>query len=62
MKILILSLYYPPLNNIAASRVTHFEKSMENYGFDINVITRHYDHNDVVASDVLVGMQNTKEI
>jgi hypothetical protein len=43
MRVLLLSLYYPPLNIIASSRCNAIVKYLKSEGADVDVITRYYD-------------------
>ena len=40
MKILIVSLHFPPVNEIAALRLGKMASFLENYGHDVHVVTR----------------------
>jgi hypothetical protein len=55
MRILLLSLYYPPLNTIAASRIEAFEKYLSLEGHTVDVITRYYDVQQQKGESMLLG-------
>lgn len=57
MRILLLSLYYPPLNTIAASRIGSFEKYLHSEGHTVDVITRYYDINQQKGESMFLGCE-----
>ena len=42
-KILIISYYYPPENSISSRRPLAFAKAFQQAGYDVTVLTRHWD-------------------
>ena len=58
MRILLLSLYYKPLNNIASTRIVAFKKYLEEFGHQVDVLTRHYSENELKKSNLLIAMTN----
>jgi glycosyltransferase involved in cell wall biosynthesis len=56
MRILILSLYYKPLNNIASTRITAFKKYLEELGHHVDVLTRHYSESQLKTSNLSIAM------
>ncbi len=61
MRILLLSLYYPPLNTIAALRIKAFEKYLTEFGFTVDVITRYYDSEQQKGQSMFLGNQSAKD-
>lgn len=64
MRILLLSLYFPPLNNIASSRVAAFHRHLKSEGHEVDVITRYYDKEQQNTADLEIGLKasgNLKE-
>ncbi|MCX6296975.1 MAG: hypothetical protein NTX97_13115, partial [Bacteroidetes bacterium] len=57
MRILLLSLYYPPLNTIAAQRIGAFEKYLRSEGFEVDVITRYYDIHQQKGESMFLGFE-----
>ena len=57
MRILLLSLYYPPLNTIAASRMAAFEKHLRSEGHVVDVITRYYDIYQQKGESMFLGSE-----
>lgn len=66
-KILIISYYYPPCNDVSSNRIFEFSNSLSN-DFDINVVTRHWTGNENSWSDkissskeneILIKQQNS---
>ncbi|HLP10798.1 MAG TPA: hypothetical protein VK177_02640 [Flavobacteriales bacterium] len=43
MRVLIISAFFPPLNNIASQRIAAFEKYLKQMEHQVDVITRYYD-------------------
>lgn len=62
MKILIVSLFYEPLNNIAATRLETFTKYLSEFGHEVDVISRHYCQDDLNASNLSVAMNAGDDI
>lgn len=62
MRILIVTLFYEPLNNIAATRLTNFTKYLRKLGHDVDVITRHYTKEDLAGSNLSVAMNAGDDI
>lgn len=60
MRILLLSLYYPPLNTIAAQRIKSFEKYLMEEGVAVDVITRYYDPEQQKGKSMLLGCESPK--
>ncbi len=60
MRILLLSLYYPPLNTIASFRLKAFEKYLTEAGHLVDVITRHYDDEQQKGQSMLLGKEPSK--
>jgi hypothetical protein len=58
MNVLLLSLYYPPLNTIAASRMKAFETYLKQEGIDVTVVTRYYDEEQRKGNSMFVGSAN----
>lgn len=64
MRVLLLSMYYPPLNTIAAQRISSFEKYLTKEGVAVDVITRYYDPEQQKGQSMFLGKeaaQNFKE-
>ena len=61
MRILLLSLYYPPLNTIAAQRIKAFEKYLTEFGFTVDVITRYYDPEQQKGQSMFLGNETAKD-
>jgi hypothetical protein len=66
-RILIISYYYPPCNDVSSNRIFEFSNSLSN-DFDINVVTRHWSGNENSWSDkissskeneILIKQQNS---
>ncbi|MBA3704396.1 MAG: hypothetical protein H0W84_00405 [Bacteroidetes bacterium] len=55
MRILLLSLYYPPLNTIAALRLKAFHDYLTEFGHTVDVITRYYDKEQQEGKSMLLG-------
>jgi len=62
MNILIVSLYYPPLNNIASSRMVSFKKYLSELGHTVYVLTRHYSPETLKESSLLIGSSEGTDI
>lgn len=62
MRILILSLYYSPLNNIASTRVSFFSNYFTEQGHDVHVITRHYSKSNLENNNLDIGMSETDDL
>ncbi len=60
MRILLLSLYYPPLNTIAATRIAAFEKYLKMQGIELDVITRYYDLEQQKGQSMFLGKEKAK--
>lgn len=60
MKILIITLYYFPLNSISSSRVKGFVDYLQNHNIDVDVITRYYDERQCDGASMLVGKEKAK--
>jgi hypothetical protein len=60
MRILFLTLYYPPLNTIAAYRAGAFEKYLTKEGHVVDVITRYYDEEQQKGNSMLLGAEDSK--
>lgn len=64
MRVLLLSMYYPPLNTIAAQRISSFEKYLTREGVAVDVVTRYYDPEQQKGQSMFLGKeaaQNFKE-
>jgi hypothetical protein len=55
MRILFLTLYYPPLNTIAVHRVKAFVDVFQQQGVTCDVITRYYDEEQQKGTDMHIG-------
>lgn len=62
MRILVLTLYYAPLNNIASTRITYFSEALRKNGHDVHVITRHYSEVEMLRSNLSIGLTNTPDL
>lgn len=60
MRILLLSLYYPPLNTIAALRLGAFHKFLSAQGLEVDVITRYYDPAQIRGASMLLGSESSE--
>jgi glycosyltransferase involved in cell wall biosynthesis len=58
MRILLVTLFYLPLNNIAVTRMLAFKKNLEELGHEVDVLTRHYNESDVNTSNLCKGMNS----
>lgn len=56
MRILLLSLYYKPLNNIASTRIVAFKKHLEELGHHVDILTRHYSEIQLKTSNLSIAM------
>ena len=56
MRILILTLFYKPLNNIASTRSIAFKRYLEDLGHEVDVLTRHYSEENLKKSNLNVGL------
>lgn len=61
MRVLLLSMYYPPLNTIAALRIGAFEKYLVKGGVNVDVITRYYDAEQQTGKSMFLGKQAAKD-
>ena len=61
MRILLLSLYYPPLNSIAALRVKAFENYLTKEGHHVDVITRYYDKEQQQGQSMFIASESPKK-
>lgn len=59
MRVLFISLYYPPLETIASSRVKSFVDTFEEAGHECFVLTRFYDPQQFKTYDMLVGSKES---
>lgn len=62
MRILLISSFFPPLNNIASSRIASFEYYLKKCGHEVYVITQHYDQDALNGSNLLVSFENSTEL
>jgi hypothetical protein len=62
MRILFLTLYYPPLNTIAVHRVKAFVDVFQNQGVTCDVITRYYDEEQQKGTDMHIGSHGSQGI
>lgn len=60
MKILFLTLYYPPLNTIAANRAASIVKYLTGDDVIVDVITRYYDKEQQAGGSMLLGGEDSK--
>ncbi|HET6224893.1 MAG TPA: hypothetical protein VFF27_01350, partial [Bacteroidia bacterium] len=58
MRILLLTLYYPPLNTIAALRIKAFEKYFKAEGHQVDIITRYYDEQQQQGKSMFLGSES----
>jgi len=56
MRILLVTLFYEPLNNIAVTRLKAFNKYLTEFGHEVDVLTRHYSEDDILSSNLNKGM------
>ncbi len=56
MRILLITLFYEPLNNIAVTRLKAFQKYLTEFGHEVDVLTRHYSKKDMHTSNLEKGM------
>ncbi|HIP36982.1 MAG TPA: hypothetical protein EYG85_09015, partial [Crocinitomix sp.] len=56
MRILIITLYYEPLNNIAVTRIKAFKKYLTEFGHHVDILTRHYSEEDMNSSNLDIGL------
>ena len=59
MKVLILSMYYPPSANIASQRISAFEKYLKKNNIEVDVITRHYDEKQLDGSSMFISLEES---
>ena len=59
MKVLILSMYYPPSVNIASQRISAFEKYLKKDNIEVDVITRHYDETQLDGSSMFISLEES---
>lgn len=57
MRILLLSMYYPPLNTIAAHRIKSFEKYLSDEKVEVDVLTRYYDPEQQKGQSMFLGKE-----
>ncbi len=57
-RILIVTYYFPPSNNIGALRLKSFAENFLRLGFEPTVVTRHWDGNEETWNDYFAGSQN----
>ncbi len=57
MRLLLLTLYYPPLHTIAALRLKAFEKQLSQEGHVVDVITRFYDQQQQKGQSMFLGSE-----
>lgn len=62
MRILILSFYYSPLNNIASTRVSFYSEYLKKIGHEVFVITRHYSEKNLEQNDLDIGLKETDDL
>lgn len=62
MRILLLSLYYSPLNNIASTRLTYFAEYLADKGHDVYVISRHYSESNLLHNNLEIGLSETDDL
>lgn len=62
MNILIVSLYFQPLNNIASTRISHFARTLEEKGHAVSVLTRHYAAEELSKSNLSIGLTESGEL
>lgn len=60
MNILLVSLYFPPLNTIAAQRAFAFYNTFRNEGHRVFVLTRFYDELQIKGNNMLLGAESPK--
>src|SRR4051812_10165612 len=60
MRLLLLTLYYPPLNTIAGMRLKAFEKYLSEAGNSVDVITRYYDEEQQKGQSMFLGCEPSK--
>jgi hypothetical protein len=58
-KILIISYYYPPCNDVSSNRIFEFSNSLS-IDFDVNVVTRHWSGNENTWSDKISSSKETE--
>jgi hypothetical protein len=61
MRLLLVTLYYPPLNTIAALRLKAFEKYLSEAGNSVDVITRYYDEEQQKGQSMFLGCEPSKD-
>lgn len=57
MRLLFLTLYYPPLNTIAGLRISAFERYLKTHGHSVDVITRYYDEEQQQGKSMFLGSE-----
>ncbi|HET6244686.1 MAG: glycosyltransferase [Bacteroidetes bacterium] len=60
MRVLLLTLYYPPLNNIASLRLQAFEEFLVKEGIQVDVITRHYNQEQLNNTSLLIANESAE--
>lgn len=61
MRLLLLTLYYPPLNTIAALRLKAFERHLTKEGHVVDVITRFYDLRQQKGETMFLGSEAAED-
>lgn len=61
MRVLLLSMYYPPLNTIAAQRINSFNKYLTKEGISVDVITRYYDPEQQKGQSMFLGKEAAQD-
>lgn len=61
MRVLLLSMYFSPLNTIAAQRVNSFDKYLTQEGLIVDVITRYYDLEQQKGQSMFLGKEAARD-
>lgn len=62
MRILLISLYFRPLNNIASSRISFLYDYLISKGHDVHVICRKYDEDQIKSSSLDIGVNSSTNL
>src|SRR6476661_3756025 len=62
MRILLVTLFYPPLQSIASLRTAPMVDYLRSKGHVVEVITRYYDSADLRSTQNMVSVNDTHEI
>jgi glycosyltransferase involved in cell wall biosynthesis len=61
MRVLFISMFYPPLNSIACLRVKPMVDKLLQNGIEVDIITKHYDADQINSSADMVSILDSKD-